>query len=151
MSRGARVCRLWVPLPPRAGFCELPSSFHLMQPGYPLLQAERRSGCISAAFLPAPAGGPRRGVCEAWPRHPAPLEAGGGATRGTAAAPGPTLTLKWEKSVEVSLAQADMHPSEHPLRGSSSCTSLGKRSTQGGVWVRVDFPRRDAFRVRWGK
>ncbi|XP_045401835.1 uncharacterized protein LOC123634359 isoform X2 [Lemur catta] len=50
-----------------------------MQPSYPLLQAVRHSGRISAALLPAPAGGPRRGVCEAWPQRPAPLEAGGSA------------------------------------------------------------------------
>lgn len=45
------------------GFCKLPSSFHLMQPSYPLLQAVRHLRRISAAFLPVPAGGPRRGVC----------------------------------------------------------------------------------------
>lgn len=33
----------------------------------------RDTGHISAAFLPAPAGGPSRGVCEAWPRRPAPI------------------------------------------------------------------------------
>lgn len=69
-------------LPPRAGFCKLPSSFYLMQPSYPLLQAMRHLGRISAAFLPVPAGGPRRRVFEAWPHRPSPPEAGGSARRG---------------------------------------------------------------------
>lgn len=125
-------------LPPSAGFCKLPSSFHLMQPSYPLLQAMRHLGRISAAFLPVPAGGPRRRVCEAWPHRPSPPEAGGSARLGGTGSqfPGLRLTLKWGKSGEASLAQPDVHPSKLPLRGILSCSSPGRRSTRGGVGAR---------------
>lgn len=116
-------------LPPRAVFCKLASSFHLMQPSNPLLQAMRHSGHISAAFLPAPAGGPRRGVCEAWLHCPAPLEAEGSARlEAQAAVPRAQADAEWEKGGEASLAQPDVHPSELPLRESLSCTSPERRS-----------------------
>lgn len=46
------------------------------------------TGHISAASLPAPAGGPRRGVCEAWPSRPAPEAAGGAPQLGETAGSG---------------------------------------------------------------
>lgn len=86
-------------LPPSASFCKLPSSFYLMQPSYPLLQAVRRFGPISAAFLPVPAGGPRRRVCKAWPHRPSLPEAEeASAWRHRLQFPGPRLTLKCERA-----------------------------------------------------
>lgn len=69
--RGARGGGLGVLLPPELAFAnsQVPSTLcnpatHFSKPC--------DTGHISAAFLPAPAGGPTRGDGEAWPRRPAP-------------------------------------------------------------------------------
>lgn len=48
-------------LPLRAGFCKLPSSFHLMQPSYPLLQAVRHLEPSQPLSFLFPLGAPEEG------------------------------------------------------------------------------------------
>lgn len=144
--RGARGGRLGVPLPSRPGFCKLPSSFHLMQPFYPLLQAVRHWAHLGR-FPSCSRRGPSRGVCEAWPRRPAP-EAAGSAP---AAAPG-TTGSRGLRAGRLSLAQSDVHPFELPPWGVPRCAHLESSPRDVEVWAgRGDFPHREAFRVQRGR
>ena len=96
----------------------------------------QKKGLLGLAALPFSAGGGRKRA--AW-RHRLQF-------------PGPRLTLKWGKSGEASSVQPDVHPSRLPLGGRLSGTSPGRRSARGGVGVPgVDFTRRGAFRVQWGR
>lgn len=140
-------------LPPRAGFCKLPSSFHLMQPSYPLLQAMRHLGRISAAFLPVPAGGPRRRVCEAWPHRPSPPEAGGSARLGgtgcnSQAKADAEVGKEWGSQLGAA-GRASLQAAT-PRNPFVLLTWKAVRSRWGGG-SRGETTRRGPFRVQWGR
>lgn len=109
------------------------------------------TGHILAAFLPAPAGGPRRGVCEAWSRRPAPWAAGGAPLEARAAAPGTTGPsalragrVAWRRRTCILLS---CHLGE-----SLRVPHLESSPLDVEVWAGSgDFPHRDAFRVLLGR
>lgn len=132
-KRGAREGgRLWVPLPPRPGFCKLPSSFHLMQPFYPLLQAARHWAHLGR-FPSCSRWGPQKRGLRGLVAPPSSNKAAGGAPlEARAAAPGTTGSSVLSR--EASLAQSDVHPFELPPWGILPCASPKKQSTGcGGV------------------
>lgn len=140
----------------RAGFCKLPSSFHLMQPSYPLLQAVRHFEPFQPLSFLFPLGAPEEGFSR--PGRTARLRRRREKARGLeaqAAVPKAKANAEVAKSGEASLAQPYVHRSKLPLGGSFPCISPGSQPTnmdlEGGVGVRRETTRRGYFRVQWGR
>lgn len=134
----------------RAGFCKLPSSFHLMQPSYPLLQAVRHlepSQPLSFLFpLRAPEGFSR-------PGRTARLRRRREKARGSeaqAAVPKAKANAEVGRSGEASLAQPYVHRSKLPLGGSFPCISPGRQPTDRGLEVEWEFVGRLHGEVTFG-
>lgn len=150
--RGAGGGGLAVLLPPRAASCKLPSSFHLMQPRYPLLQALRHWAHLGRFASCSCWGPPKRGLRGL--AAPPSLIGGGWLAAGGADDSSGGHRLWWAESREAILAQSDVHPSElrcH-LGESLRVPHLESSPLDVGVWAGSgDLTPRGAFRVWRGR
>lgn len=136
----------------RAGFCKLPSSFHLVQPSHPLLQAVRHLEPSQPLSFLFPLGAPEEGFSR--PGRTARLRRRREKARGLeaqAAVPKAKANAEVGKSGEASLAQPYVHRSKLPLGGSFPCISPGRQPTNRGLEVEWEFGGRLHGEVTFGR